>query len=466
MGPDYRKPATWALGTSVAGRYRLEALLGAGGFGAVFRAFDLHTQTPVAIKLLTRSAMLHPDAVPRFHREARLAMSFRHPSTVRVFDSGDAGEGTPYITFELLEGVSVEERLAAGPIPVEEAVAIASAVLGSLEEAHAHHVIHRDVKPANVFLCASPRGAVKLLDFGVAQEAPPGSSMEKLTREGTMVGTPAYMAPEQLAGQPAGPGTDFFALGLVLAEMIQREPVYQGDALPICLAKLNGQPPVFRANTIPISLLAVLRRATAIDLHDRFRTADQMRQALIATGLMSGRASVAPPQPQSGKFGTQVMELPRSSTPPRVSALAATSPPSMNTPLAVGAALPRGGFGATTPLGGESSRRISALAATAPPSIANPLAATNPDAPRPAGKNPLLAATVDDPEAASVAFAEASRRSAALQARRGAPASIPLPPRSAHKKRSSFWTIAALVAFGLMAAAGIALWLRFRRGMW
>jgi serine/threonine-protein kinase len=384
-----RQPATWTIGTVVGGKYRLEALLGAGGFGAVFRAFD-QSGGRVALKILSRSAMLQADAMARFQREARLAMLLKHPNTVRLLDFGDAGSGTPFIAFELLDGVSLERRIAAGPLPVAEAVSIAIEILGSLEEAHASHVIHRDVKPANVFVCKQPPGAIKLLDFGVAQETPPGSAMEKLTREGTMIGTPAYMAPEQLAGTAAGPGTDFFALALVLAEMVSGVPVYQGDALAICLAKLNGHPTPFSI-ALPPALLAVLQCAAAPDPANRYRTAAQMRSALLSTGLASGRASLAP-QPLSGKFGTHVIERPSHAPVSLNRALAATAPPSMNTPLAVHPT-PSRGMSGTTPL------ITDALSHPTPRSLASPLAATNLDPTRPPSR-PLLAATVNDPNAA------------------------------------------------------------------
>jgi serine/threonine protein kinase len=434
VGPAQRQPATWALGAVVGGRYRLEALLGAGGFGAVFRATDQGGQGPVAVKILSRAAMLQPDAIARFHREARLAMSLRHPSTVRVLDVGDAGEGTPFIAFELLRGTSLEQRLAAGPMSVEEAIAITLEVLGSLEEAHASHVIHRDVKPANVFLCDSPPGAIKLLDFGVAQETPPGAAMERLTRAGTMIGTPEYMAPEQLAGRPAGPGTDLFAVALVLAEMVLRAPVYQGDPLAICLAKLNGQPPPFPPAVFGSSLLAVLRRATSYELANRYRSADEMRSALLAAGLAPGRVSLSPSQRMSGKFGTQVMELPGSAPGSVSAALAATAPPSLNTPLAV-------------QMRSSQPSPPSALAATAPPSIANPLASTSPDRPRPVRSG--LAETVNDPDGS------APRRPGTLAMSPGQPASSPAPAvRTAPARRPPLrWAVVASLAFLLLAAA-------------
>ncbi|NUO50158.1 MAG: protein kinase [Polyangiaceae bacterium] len=445
MGMPQRPPATWTLGTVIGGRYRLERLLGAGGFGAVFRATDNAGQGAVAIKILSRSAMLQSDALARFYREARLAMTLGHPNTVRLLDFGDAGEGTPFIAFDLLEGTSLEQRIASGPIPLVETISIANEVLASLEEAHAKHVIHRDVKPANIFLCSAPPGAIKLLDFGVAQETPPGAAMEKLTREGMMVGTPTYMAPEQLAGKSAGPGSDFFALALVIAEMIVGAPVYQGDAFNICLSKLNGYPPPFPPGAIPPALLAVLKCATAYEITSRYQSADQMRSALMATGLSVARPSLAP-QPVSGKFGTQVIERASAVLPPRsVNVMAATAPPSLNTPLAVQTGSGAGLKGTTPMITGAQSKPVSAMAATAPPSIANPMASTAPDRPR-SGTKPHLAATVNDPDAAGGGLA------GTINMDGPPPVSLPIkpPPPSKKPSRGSSFVVIALVVLAVL----------------
>jgi serine/threonine-protein kinase len=439
-----RPPATWTLGTVVGGRYRLERLLGAGGFGAVFRATDQNGQGPVAIKILSRAAMMQSDALARFYREARLAMTLGHPNTVRLLDFGDAGEGTPFIAFDLLEGTSLEQRIASGPLPVADAIAIAMEVLGSLEEAHAKHVIHRDVKPANIFLCSTPPGAIKLLDFGVAQETPPGASMEKLTREGMLVGTPAYMAPEQLNGRPAGPGTDFFALALVVAEMVSGQPVYQGNAFSICVSKLNAHPVPFPAGALPPALLAVLQCATAEDITRRYQTADQMRSALLSTGLAVARPSIAP-QPLSGKFGTQVLE--RTTAPPQrlSSAMAATAPPSLNTPLAVQTGGAFGMKGTTPMITGAANQRASAMAATAPPSIGSPMASTAPDRPR-GGMVPHLAATVNDPEAGGKGLA------GTIDMDHAPPISLPIRPPPPSRKPSRSGGGLVIVALVVLAA--------------
>lgn len=384
-GEAQRGPSTWSTGTIVAGRYRLEALLGAGAFGAVFRATDARMPNlMVALKLMTRASLAMPESQARFAREARILMGLRHPATVRVLDAGDAGGGVPYIAFEYLRGRSLEARIAEGPIPLGEALRITMELLGSLEEAHAQRVVHRDVKPANVFLCGAG-AAVKLLDFGLAKDAPRGATLEKMTAEGALVGTPEYMAPEQLQGAEIGPSTDLFAVGLVLAEMLTGAPVYTGPVLSICVAKLNGLAPSL-APSIPLTLVGVIQRASAMSPAQRFSSADQMRRALRETGLMHDEPTKAP----SGRSGTQIMTVP---TPPsgaaRVSAMASTAQPE---PAMVAASEPKPvGKSRVDPLG--VTRPLEPLGPALRPKERN-LSSTVTDDSFPRQHRPKLAATV------------------------------------------------------------------------
>ena len=396
----------------IGGRYLLESALGRGGFGSVFRGKHLGSGQPVAIKLLSREALNQRDARTRFDREAALAMGLRHPSTVRVLDTGDAGDGTPFIVFELLVGCSLEERLSVNALPLDKALSIAMDVLGSLQEAHEQQIVHRDVKPANVLLCSEPAKLVKLLDFGVAKSAVSG---EQLTAQGAMVGTPVYMAPEQIRAAVLGPGTDLFALGLVLAEMLTKEAVYQGTALAICTQKLTGRPAEFRSPLIPLSLMAVLRRATALELADRYKSAEEMRRALAATGLLPRPASSPPAQPGSGLHGTQIM-LRKDSSPQLMAALAATHPTPQQRPA--------------------SSPGLAGLAATIVQE-ANPMANTVPQ-----GHNAALVATM--------------RQQAGDRAPRVAP------QRPKAKARRALWLIGLAVLVALATASGVVAFLKLR----
>ncbi|NUP04651.1 MAG: serine/threonine protein kinase [Polyangiaceae bacterium] len=271
--------ATWASGAIVGGAYRIEGLIGQGGFGSVFRAKRLSDGMPVAMKLLTRAGMLRPDAIARFQREAALAMRLTHASTIRVIDSGDVGNGMPFIAFELLEGRSLDSVLGAGPLDEDLALGIADALLGSLEEAHRAGIIHRDVKPPNVFLCNRPQGLVKLLDFGVAKSTL--ASDVGLTGDGVMVGTAAYMAPEQIETRDVSPGTDLYAVALVLAEMLTGRAVYRGPPIVICVDKARGLPVPFDETLRAGPYIDILERATRGNPAVRYSSAAEMRRDLL-----------------------------------------------------------------------------------------------------------------------------------------------------------------------------------------
>ncbi len=311
---------TWSAGMLVGGAYQVEAPIGKGGMGTVFRAVRVADGTEVALKLLTRTAMLRDDGVARFKREAELAKQLTHESTIRVLDGGDAGDGTPFIAFELLDGVSLDKLLTRGPLPDGQAANIAVALLGSLGEAHARSIVHRDVKPGNVFLCARPAGLVKLLDFGVAKSILSGGLA--LTGEGIMVGTPAYMAPEQIAAKDVTPASDLYAVALVLAEMLTGKPVYDAAPLAICMDKVRGIPVPFTDALRASPFFGVLDRATRSLPSLRFESALAMQRAIEA--VASGRTRpLSEPEIEVAKRGgvvvsaggTEVMEVPREARP-------------------------------------------------------------------------------------------------------------------------------------------------------
>ncbi|MCZ7680627.1 MAG: serine/threonine protein kinase [Sandaracinaceae bacterium] len=184
------------LGRLLDGRYQVEALVGRGGMGAVYRAMNLRIEKPVAIKVLSGDGA--PVAVSRFMREARAAARVVHENVVGIYDVGALPDETPFLVMELLEGESLEERLLhAGALDLAEAVGIATQILSGLEAVHASGAIHRDVKPANVFLARTLDGeTAKLLDFGLSKTV----EDSRLTRPGEVVGTPSYLAPEQARG--------------------------------------------------------------------------------------------------------------------------------------------------------------------------------------------------------------------------------------------------------------------------
>jgi serine/threonine protein kinase len=208
------------------GRYRILHKLGQGGMGVVYAAEDPSLGRRVALKTIS-----HPDeeSRQRFRREARAAASVSHPHACQIFEIGE-DTGRLFIAMELLDGEPLSERLKRGPLTVAEALSLGREMLSALSALHAQGVVHRDVKPSNVFLTS--RGT-KLLDFGLARPLPTGSGgslplESDLTRSGLIVGTPRYMAPEQILGDPVDARTDVFAAGVVLFEALAGRPAFAG----------------------------------------------------------------------------------------------------------------------------------------------------------------------------------------------------------------------------------------------
>jgi serine/threonine protein kinase len=290
---------------SIVGRYRLERELGRGGFGVVYAATSTLDGSRVALKVLWRSVLEQSGGERRFEREAELARRLRHPNVVRVLDAGTDAGGLPYIAFELLEGRSLENEIERwGAMPPARAVRITIEVLAALEDAHAHGVIHRDLKPANVHL-SHDGDRVKVLDFGIAKSTNP-ATLIGLTQAGVALGTPAYMAPEQLTGAAIGPATDLFAVGVVLIEMLMGRPLYGADAsaIDILRARLADEPVPVPDLVRQLPIGAIVERAVHSRATDRFAHAGEMRAALAAAlpSLTTAPSSIAPPDalPRTG----------------------------------------------------------------------------------------------------------------------------------------------------------------------
>lgn len=279
-----REPDSLPIG-SLVGRHRLEMLIGRGGFGAVFAATDTVSGTPSALKVLSARVLEQTGGVARFEREAELARRLSHPNTVRVLDSGRDAHGLSYIAFELLEGRSLEFALhEGGPIAGREAARITLETLAALEEAHALSIVHRDIKPGNIFLVRTPHGeAIKVLDFGIAKSIR-ANTLAGLTQEGLTMGTPEYMAPEQISGQDVVPASDLFALGVVLAEMIVGRSVYAENVqtTQILMSRLMGHPLPIPDALAQSPLRPVVEKATHPTILQRFTTARDFRHAILA----------------------------------------------------------------------------------------------------------------------------------------------------------------------------------------
>jgi eukaryotic-like serine/threonine-protein kinase len=281
--PSARPDGALAVGQRFAGRYDIQELLGSGGMGVVYRAFDREVGEAVAIKAL-RPDLGGIDAtlLERFKQELRLARRITHRNVVRTYDLGEV-DGLYYITMELVRGTTVAALIReAGRLDVPATLAIGKQVCRALEVAHEEGVIHRDVKPQNLLVDHS--GFLKVMDFGIARlaqhHAEPGQG---LTAAGVVVGTPQYMAPEQLFGQPVDGRADLYATGAVLFECVTGRPVFEAPSLVALLARHleDAAPDPRRLNAdLPESLALVILRALARKPEDRWPTAGQFLHAL------------------------------------------------------------------------------------------------------------------------------------------------------------------------------------------
>jgi serine/threonine-protein kinase len=261
------------VGTVIARKYRLRALLARGGMGVLFAGEHTWTRRPVAIKLLHPSANADATLAQRFLREGRAATALRHPHVVDVLDMGETDDGALFMALELLVGADLGALRSGRAFDPREAVALMSPIVDALAAAHALGIVHRDIKPSNVFIARQGDGGAipKLLDFGIAKALGEGDSGG--TKSGVIVGTPHYMSPEQAEGVvEVGPATDTWALGVVLYELISGALPYDATSpTAILLAVLQKQhlPLVDVAPRTPPALAAAIERALAKDPADR-----------------------------------------------------------------------------------------------------------------------------------------------------------------------------------------------------
>ena len=248
------------LGTTLNGRYRLEARIGSGGMSTVYRALDETLERQVAVKLMNREVTSDSDQLERFRREARAVARLSHPHIVGVIDAGE-DDGRPYIVFEYVEGETLKDRIRRlGRLPIAEAVAYAIEIARALGAAHARHIVHRDVKPQNVLI--DEEGSAKVTDFGIARTL----EEEGLTADGRVIGTTDYVSPEQALGQPVTGQSDLYSLGIVLYEMLSGEVPFKGDNQVAVAMKHVREPlpDVHRARPgVSAALASVIDRATA-----------------------------------------------------------------------------------------------------------------------------------------------------------------------------------------------------------
>jgi serine/threonine protein kinase len=322
----YNRGTVTDIGEVLAGKYRLERLIGSGGFAAVYAAKNVLIDRPVALKMLHSTVAQNKVVVERFLREARLASKNIHPTIVRVEDIGQHQRGEPYLIMELLEGRNLADEMEdKGAMPLPKALSVATYMLEGLAAAHKQGIIHRDFKPANIFLVAPgfPDPPVRILDLGMAKDL---REQHLLTVSGDVIGTPSYLAPEILL-HPSDtlwiPALDVYSMGMMLFYMLTgRLPFTQGENESGYMAVLNRmdfyksvtslQGPAEFAPHVPPPIDTVVRRALSILPEGRYRDAQEMLDALNQAKTNIGPRmvrSARPPPVRSFSFDSDVEEL-------------------------------------------------------------------------------------------------------------------------------------------------------------
>jgi serine/threonine-protein kinase len=284
-------------GDLIAGKYRIDQVLGEGGMGVVFSAVHEQLEQRVALKFLLPKLATNAEILARFVREARAAVKITSEHVARVLDVG-AHEGTPYMVMELLEGEDMAQVLARrGPLPVDESVGYVLQACEAIAEAHSIGIVHRDLKPANLFLARRPTGRpiIKVLDFGISKGAA-GTADALITATSAMMGSPGYMSPEQLvAAATADVRADVWSLGVVLHELLTRRLPFGGETMPEMVAGILQKPNEPMAATrvdVPPALQAVVDRCLQKERENRFSNIADLARALAPFGPTSGRLSV------------------------------------------------------------------------------------------------------------------------------------------------------------------------------
>src|ERR1700722_19400491 len=301
------------IGSTLAGRYLVEAVIGEGGMATVYRARHKLIDRPCAVKVMNPALASDPTTRERFRREAKSAQTLAHPNVIEIFDQGETPEGTTYIVMELLSGQTLAEVADAGPVPLPRALPIMIQISRGIARAHDLGVVHRDLKPENIFIVRRPfdgTDLVKILDFGIAKSR--GDT--RLTNAGELFGTPQCLAPERIIGGEAGPGVDLYALGVIFFEMATGKlPFEASDPTTFLIKHMKERPPPPRAidprlperlDTLIVQLLEKDPKARPVDAH-------RIEQELVVLAHSLGIA--VPPEPEAD---------PQSSRPP-----AATLPP-------------------------------------------------------------------------------------------------------------------------------------------
>jgi serine/threonine-protein kinase len=276
-----------APGDVLAGKYRVERVLGAGGMGVVVQATHLELDERVAMKFLLPHAVESAEAAARFVREARAAVKIKSEHVARVTDVGRLENGSPYIVMEFLQGADLSAVLQRGPLPLEDAIDFVLQASDAMAEAHASGIVHRDLKPSNLFMSMRSDGTpiIKVLDFGISKVNVPDTSDAGLTRTTTIMGSPFYMSPEQMrSSKDVDHRTDIWALGVILYELLTGTQPFNGETLPQLVAAILAEPPQplrARRPEVPPDLEAVVLHCLEKDRDRRFQSIGAMTQALV-----------------------------------------------------------------------------------------------------------------------------------------------------------------------------------------
>jgi len=311
----------------LAGRYRLLEVIGRGGMATVHRALHLALEREVAIKLMAPQMAADDEARARFLREARAASRLQHPNTISILDFGVDEQERLFLVMELLRGQSLSDLLRSRePLPPPRVVRLMAQVCGSLQEAHSQGLVHRDMKPSNVFVTevAGVPDSVKVLDFGLAKSFGEGGLPDAtITRSGQVLGTPLYMSPEQAQGEPLGPPSDLYSVGVILYQALTGQPPFEGPSHPQILFKHCFTEPtdprdLVTSHAVPADLAAVALQALAKAPEDRYHHAADFRAALLSCEAASqpyapspGAAPILPADLPSGALSGRSMILSR-----------------------------------------------------------------------------------------------------------------------------------------------------------
>ena len=298
--PEHAPVAEVAVGDVLAGKYRVDRILGEGGMGVVLSAMHLTLEERVAIKLMRQVALDHADGTARFLREARAAVRLKSDHVARVLDVGTLDTGAPYIVMEHLEGEDLAHVLARrGVLPVAEAIDLLLQACDAIAEAHVRGIIHRDLKPANLFVTQTREGAplLKVLDFGISKVHALGDRPESMTSSAVLLGSPLYMSPEQMkSSRDVGPQTDIWSLGVILYEALGGRVPFDEQTMGALMAKVLTEPPPSLSTlqgTLPPPLVAAVERCLLKDPAQRYASVADFARDLAPFGGASAAVQLA-----------------------------------------------------------------------------------------------------------------------------------------------------------------------------